>query len=167
MCISDRDLKAVDTLVCKLPNNLMLALLDGQRQCLEWAQEPILFVGADCLIAKDPRTINGGDLTITIGPFADCEMNTGAIWCHNPARCVPIWRAAVDSKPTEWGEDQTALYEAVKASGASVNRVPCESHNWAPDNEDDSASMPTEVHFRGNRKRYMAQRARRWMDLKC
>ena len=110
VCISDRDLKAVDTLVCKLPNNLMLALLDGQRQCLEWAQEPILFVGADCLIAKDPRTINGGDLTITIGPFADCEMNTGAIWCHNPARCVPIWRAAVDSKPTEWGEDQTALY---------------------------------------------------------
>lgn len=167
VCISDRDLKAVDTLVCKLPNNLMLALLDGQRQCLEWAQEPILFVGADCLIAKDPRTINGGDLTITIGPFADCEMNTGAIWCHNPARCVPIWRAAVDSKPTEWGEDQTALYEAVKASGASVNRVPCESHNWAPDNEDDSASMPTVVHFRGNRKRFMAQWARRWMDLKC
>lgn len=167
VCISDRDLKAVDTLVCKLPDNLMLALLDGQRQCLEWAQEPILFVGADCLIAKDPRTVNGGDLTITIGPFADCEMNTGAIWCHNPARCVPIWRAAVDSKPMEWGEDQTALYEAVKASGASVNRVRAEDTNWAPDNENDQAGMPTVVHFRGNRKRFMAQWARRWMDLKC
>ena len=164
-CISDRNLEVVDTLICKLPENLMQALLDGQLQCLQWTQEPVLFVGADCLIAKDPRTIKGGDLTITIGDFSDCPMNTGAIWCHNPARCVPIWRAAVDSRPVTWGEDQTALYEAVKASGANVVSVNADQHNRAPSSVEDSADMPTVVHFRGRRKSFMADWAKRWMDL--
>lgn len=166
LCISDRDLKVVDTLVCKLPDNLMIAIIDGQKQCLEWTQEPVLFVGADCLIAKDPRAINGGDLTITTSDtFGDCRMNTGAIWCHNPARCVPIWRAAVDAQPEQWGDDQIALYEAVKASGASFQEVPAETENWAPDDVSDNAGMPTVVHFRGTRKAWMAEWARRWMQL--
>lgn len=166
VCISDRDLAVVDTLVCKLPDNLMQALLGGQRQCLEWASEPVLFVGADCLIAKDPRDVTGGDLTITTSDaFADCRMNTGAIWCHNPVRCVPIWRAAVDMRPEEWGDDQTALYEAVQASTADYNAIPAEGHNWAPDDVSDPAGIPTVVHFRGTRKAWMAEWARRWMGL--
>lgn len=156
MCISDRELPGVSTLVCDLPDNLMQALLDGQRQCLEWTTEPVLFVGADCLLVHDPRVVMGGDMAITVGPFADCEMNTGAIWCHNPQACVAVWQAALDIGPTEWGEDQVALYEAVKASGLDVRRLACEQYNWAPDSARDDAGMPMVAHFRGNRKRFMA-----------
>lgn len=148
-----------------LPENLMMAILEGQRSFLQWAPEPVLFVGADCLIAKDPREVLFGDMTITIGPFADCEMNTGAIWCADGRTCVPVWQAALNEKPQAWGEDQTTLYAAVQTSGLNITKVRCEAHNWAPYTLTDDAGMPTVVHFRGKRKSFMADWAKRYMDL--
>ena len=168
MVIGDKALPGLETAVCGLPENLMAAILDGQRQLLEWAQEPILFVGADCLIAKDPRPIMAGDLTITISPtFSDCVMNTGAIWCADPARCATVWADALRRNPSEWGSDQTALYAAMLGCDLDVRGVRAEDHNWAPRTVADAAGMPTVVHFRGPRKRWMADWAKRHMDLTC
>lgn len=160
--ISDRQLP-FDTFVCDLPENLMLAILDGQRQFLESTDDEVLLTGADCVIAQDPRgRLEGHDMAITIGPFADCEMNTGAIWCAGK-RCAPVWREALKSQPREWGEDQVALYGAVRASGLRVLRHRCETHNWKPGSAQDSAGRPVVAHFRGRAKKYMRQWA--WLHL--
>lgn len=166
MVISDsRDLP-LETFLCRLPANLMAALLEGQRQFLSCTQEPVLFVGADCLLTRDPRPVMAGDMVVTIGPFSDCEMNTGAIWCAG-SQCASVWRDALERNPTEWGDDQTALYWAVQASSLDVRRVSCESHNWAPESPTDDAGMPTVVHFRGRRKAWMAGWAKQYLEIGC
>lgn len=149
-----------------LPENLMQAILDGQRQFLAATPGPVLLIGADCLVTRDPRRFLAGDLTITTSPtFSDCEMNTGAIWCDDGPRCAPIWQAALDRNPREWGEDQTALYAAIQASGLHVERLRAEDHNWAPRDASDPAGLPTIVHFRGRRKAFMAEWAQRHLGL--
>lgn len=163
--IGDEPVPGLDTAVYALPRELMTAILDGQRQFLADAREPVLLVGADCLLARDPRPVLAGDMTVTIGPFADCEMNTGAIWCADGRRCAPVWQAALDRNPLLWGEDQTSLYASIEASDLDVTKVRCETHNWAPDTLSDDAGKPTVVHFRGKRKTWMAQWAERHLGL--
>lgn len=165
--ISDRPRPApLETAIFDLPEELMPLLLDGQRQFLELTRGPVLFVGADCLVTKDPRPVLQGDLTVTTSPtFSDCEMNTGAIFCADGKTCAPIWKAALDRKPVTWGEDQSSLYAAVQLSDLDVRKVPAELHNWAPEHVEDPAGMPTVVHFRGKRKTWMAEWARRHLDL--
>lgn len=164
--ISDSERPGVETALFDLPANLMQALLDGQRQLLAATPGPVLLIGADCMLTHDPRPILAGDMVVTIGPFSDCEMNTGAIWCADGPTCAPIWQAALDRGPREWGEDQIALYAAVKDSGLDVRQVRCEQHNWAPDHERDDAGMPTVVHFRGQRKAWMANWAARFLGIR-
>lgn len=163
--ISDQPRPGLQTFQCKMPENLMQAILDGQRQFLSHASGPVLLVGADCLITRDPRPLDLADITVTIGPFADCEMNTGAIWCRSGAATHHVWQAALDTNPTEWGEDQTSLHAAIQASGLIVMKVRCEDHNWAPEAIEDPAGMPTVAHFRGQRKAWMAEWARRHLSL--
>lgn len=165
--ISDRQIGRFECAIFPLPENLMLAILDGQRQLLEREDGPVLLIGADCLVCRDPRGECPADMAITIGPFSDCEMNTGAIWCGSGRRCAPIWAAALERMPTEWGQDQTALYAAVQANEftglLSVTRHRCETHNWAPDDLQDRAGPPVVAHFRGPRKAFMRQWA--WLHL--
>jgi len=165
--ISDSERPApLETARFDLPSNLMQALLDGQRQFLAATPGPVLLVGADCLLTRDPRPYLAGDITITTSPtFSDCEMNTGAIWCADGPACAPVWEAAVDWRPTEWGDDQTSLYACVRASGLDVRRIRAEDGNWAPANVDDPAGMPVVVHFRGRRKAWMADWAERHLGL--
>jgi len=164
--ISDRNRPApLETTRFDLPENLMLALLDGQRQFLAVTPGPVLLVGADCLVTRDPKPFFVGNMAVTIGPFSDCPMNTGAIFCADGPTCAPVWQAALDRRPLEWGDDQRALYAALKTSGLDYCELPCEAHNWAPDHVGDHAGMPTVVHFRGRRKTFMAEWARRHMGL--
>lgn len=163
--ISDCEVPGIETAVFDLPENLMQLLVDGQRQLLETVDEPVLLVGADCIVTRDPAPIFAGDLVVTLGPFADCEMNTGAIFCANPRRCAPVWKAALDAGPKAWGDDQRALYAAIQASDLDWRSVRCEAHNWAPEHPEDRAGMPTVVHFRGNRKAWMADWGRRYLGL--
>jgi len=163
--ISDSERPGLETAIFNLPANLMLALLDGQRQFLAATSGPVLLVGADCIVTRDPRPYLAGDMTITIGPFADCPMNTGAIWCADGRRCAPVWADALARNPVEWGQDQTALYAAVRASGLDVREVRAEQHNWAPEHVGDAAGMPTVAHFRGPRKAWMAQWAKRHVGI--
>lgn len=163
--ISDSDRPGLETARFTLPDNLMQAFLDGQRQLLAATPGPVLLVGADCLLTRDPRPFLAGDITVTIGPFADCEMNSGAIWCADGPTCVPVWQAALNRNPVAWGDDQVALYAAIQASGLDVVKLRCEDHNWAPNGPNDDADMPTVAHFRGGRKAFMANWAARHMAL--
>lgn len=164
--ISDRARpEPLTTFRCDLPENLMLALLDGQRQFLAATREPVLLVGADCLLTRDPRPYFLDDIAVTIGPFSDCPMNTGAIFCADGPTCAPIWAAALARQPKEWGDDQRALYAAVKESGLAVAELACRDHNWAPEAVGDDAGLPTVVHFRGRRKAWMADWAARHLGL--
>lgn len=167
--ISDKERPApLETALFDLPENLMEAFLDGQRQLLECAREPVLFTGADCLLSRDPWPFMAGDITVTTSDsFSDCRMNSGAIWCRDPAACAPVWRAALGRRPAEWGDDQRALYAAIQASDLVVAELPCDTQNWAPRDADDPAGMPTVVHFRGQRKKFMAEWARRHLGLQA
>lgn len=168
MVISDDGGLGVDTFLCRLPENLMAAILEGQRQFLACANDPVLFVGADCLITKDPKHLpsNDADIAITTSDtFSDCRMNTGAIWCTDGPTCAPVWQAALDRGPMSWGDDQTALYAAIRGSHLTVEELACPEHNWAPRNVEDEAGMPTVVHFRGQRKSFMAEWARRHIGI--
>ncbi len=170
--ISDAPRPGLETARFDLPANLMQLLLDGQRQFLASLPplEPVLFVGADCLVTSRTATrFPSGllaDIAITTSPtFSDCEMNTGAIWCADGPTCAPVWQAALARNPVEWGDDQRALYAAIQESGLKVERLRCEDHNWAPDDAADPAGMPTVVHFRGRRKRFMADWAARHLGV--
>jgi len=153
--ISDRQIGRFDCAIFDLSPNLMHALLDGQRQYLETQDGPVLLIGADCLVCRDPRGECPADMAITIGPFSDCEMNTGAIWCASGRRAAPVWTEALKAMPSEWGQDQTALYAAVNASSLSITRHACETHNWAPEHVQDRCGPPVVAHFRGPRKGFM------------
>jgi len=161
--------KPLNTFLCALPHNLMKAFIVGQGQVLKEVREPVLFIGADCLFTKDPRKLlsNEADMTITLGPFWDCEMNTGAIWCHEPERCYEVWFEALERPLKDWGDDQIAMYHSVKLLEATgqldVNRVRCEDHNWHP--EPDEMCNATVVHFRGSRKQFMIPWAKEFLDL--
>lgn len=155
--LSDAQQAEFETFITPLPENLMLALVEAQRAFLAATPGPILLVGADCILTADPRNeLDGHDIAITIGPFTDCEMNTGAIWIANGPTCAPVWADALAQKPTKWGDDQRAIYGAIQASGLKVRRLDCQTHNWAPTDIADRAYLPMVAHFRGNRKQWMA-----------
>lgn len=167
--ISDSERPApLETARFDLPENLMAAILDGQRQFLAATPGEVLLVGADCLLVRDPvpMTSDDHDMIVTVSPtFSDCPMNTGAIWCADGPRCAPVWQAAIDRGPRQWGEDQVALYAAIKDSGLRVREVRAEEFNWAPHNPRDDAGRPAVVHFRGQRKAWMAEWAARHLSL--
>lgn len=159
--------KPLYTYLTHLPENLMQAFLYGQARLLYETREPILFVGADCLLTRDPRPYFLSDLTITTSDeFTDCKMNTGAIFCKNTKLCFDIWSEAYQLFPEEWGEDQTCLYKTIKSYvGLDVCELRCEDHNWAPKDINDDANMATVVHFRGNRKSFMKDWAKKYLDI--
>lgn len=157
ICISDEPRPRVETFLCKLPRGLMSAIIDGQRQWLDYAPGPTLFTGADCLLTADPRHVAGGyDMAITTK--STTNLNTGAIWCMDGKTCVPVWRAASKEPLGEWGMDQMALLKAFRASGLRILELPCDRYNRKPHAEMDAADgYPMVVHFKGGpRKRDMS-----------
>jgi hypothetical protein len=160
--------KPLKTFVTKLPENLMQAILYGQMRFMEWCKEPILFTGCDCLITR-AQGLNSDsiqDIAITTSKeFSDCEMNTGAVWIRSGEVVIPTWKAALETEPKEWGDDQTSLYEAILESNLNVLKLRCEDHNWAPKNINDNANMPTVVHFRGKRKKFMKEWGEKYLNL--
>lgn len=155
--LSDSERTGFETALYPLPENLMQAFLSAQMQLLETATEPVLLTGADCILTADPRPLleEDFDVAITVGPFRDCRMNSGMIIVRDGPKAAKIWRAALESNPTQWGDDQTSLYRAILASDLKVKELPCQRYNWAPESPDDPAGMPMIAHFRGNRKGWM------------
>ncbi len=155
--IGDKQLPGFDCALYDLPDNLMLALLEGQRRFLCDAGERVLLVGADSVITRNPFRISDAMLAVTLGPFKDCPMNSGFLLCNEPRPCADIWQAALDRKPLEWGDDQRALWAAMQdaiAEGKDIETLKCTEHNWAPSSASDQIDS-TVVHFRGPRKKFM------------
>src|SRR5690349_17128798 len=92
--ISDATRPNLETFICDLPENLMQAILCGQMRILEKAKESVLLIGADCVLTRFVSDFDS-DIAITLGPFSDCEMNTGMIWCGNTKFCAEVWKIAL------------------------------------------------------------------------
>lgn len=174
--ISDKQQGKFNTFVTDLPENLMQAMLVGQRNFVAQLEEPALLVGADCVIASDPRNVlDGVDAAFTVYPFGDCCLNTGAMWVRDN-RCAQIWESAVAKNPVEWGEDQLALRDSLEPvpskvdepqdgvrNGLRIRFLDCRKYNWAPENVRDRANDCMVAHFRGTRKKTMQPWA--WLNL--
>lgn len=176
-----------DAYVAPLPRSLMRAVTAAQHAWLADpanATTPTLLVGADCVLAQDPepllrRAVDGHkDLGITVGPFADCRMNTGMIYVPRPAAVAHIWADALvrlgedgADERAEWGDDQRALLAAIdQAQGdwpahVRVAELPVDPWNLAPEHPDDDCRRGVVLHFRGQRKAWMADYCREWLRL--
>lgn len=156
--------KPLETFVTRLPENLMQAILYGQWKFLQECKESVLLIGADCLLTRLVGDFEE-DLAITLGPFADCAMNTGMVYVKDGKVSEKVWASALDMNPINWGDDQTCLYESILDSGLKVKKLDCKEYNWAPNSVIDDAGMPAVVHFRGRRKSFMKDWARSYLGI--
>lgn len=170
------EIGADDAYVCELPRSLMKAVIAAQYAYLSDpanAHVPTLLVGADCVLANDPARFAeiDADLVITVGDFADCRMNTGAIYIPHPCQVAEIWAEALRGVGDIWGDDQTALYQAILQRpthgvwSAKVVEVPVDPFNLAPEHPADDCRRGVVLHFRGPRKRWMAAYCKQWLDI--
>jgi len=175
--IGDAPVGGFEVFETTLPRELMPAILTGQAAAIDAFGDDLLLVGADCVVAKDPRPAlaGGRDIAVTLGDFSDCRLNTGAIWIANAARpaAARIWRGALERMSVEWGDDQLALAAELSPlplstpidevrHGLKVGFLPCDQWNVAPsDVTDGSAADATVLHFRGPRKVWAAEWCRR------
>jgi hypothetical protein len=165
-----------DAYVTELPRSLMKAVLAAQFAYLADpanAFTPTLLVGADCVLANDPEVFlkQDADLVITVGDFADCRMNTGAIFVPKPCQVAEIWAEALAHVGDDWGDDQTSLLRAIEQRpthglwSAKVVELPVDPYNLAPEYPGDDCKRGVVLHFRGNRKRWMADYCREWLGI--
>jgi hypothetical protein len=172
-----------DAFVAALPESLMKAIIRGQLAYLNsgLAQEDTVFVGADCVLARDPAEVFDMpfDVAFTTGHFSDCILNTGAIYVRGGVDARPIWAKAFAAMGEEWGDDQKALAAVVdpievatnvRASnksvcGLSVLFLPVDPYNLAPEYPDDDCTRGVILHFRGPRKAWMVDYCAKWLGI--
>jgi hypothetical protein len=176
--ISDRQQAELETFITPLPDNIMHALILGQREFIASLKGPALLVGADCLMTRRPEgVIDGCDAGFTIYPRRECFINNGAVWVTGP-HCATIWDEALKRKPRAWGDDQKTLRDSllpvpnkIKAPvdherlGLKIRFVPCTGYNWFPDSLDDDAGMAMVIHFKGERKKLMRGWAKKYLGI--
>ncbi len=156
-----------------VPRSLMKATIAAQLAYLSdpaMADQPTLLVGADCVLAKDPEMLaaSDADISITVGDFADCRMNTGCCYIPRPARLAGVWAEAMTHVGDDWGTDQTALYLAIRKAamtGLKVLELPVDPFNLAPTSPSEDCTRGVVVHFRGPRKRWMVDYCHKWFGL--
>lgn len=174
-----------DAFVAAMPENLMKAIIRGQLAYLGsgLAEEDTVFVGADCALANDPAEVfkqHEFDIAFTTGHFADCILNTGAIYIRGGSDARPIWAQAFAAMGGEWGDDQKALAAVVnpievstgvrasgdeKIHGLSILFLPVDPYNLAPDYPDDDCTRGVILHFRGPRKAWMQDYCAKWLGI--
>jgi hypothetical protein len=172
-----------DAFVAALPESLMKAIIRGQLAYLNsgLAREDTVFVGADCVLARDPAEVFDipFDVAFTTGHFSDCILNTGAIYVRGGVDARPIWAKAFAAMGEEWGDDQKALAAVVdpievatnvRASnksvcGLSVLFLPVDPYNLAPEYPDDDCTRGVILHFRGPRKAWMVDYCAKWLGI--
>lgn len=161
-----------DAWLVDVPRSLMPAFLAAQHQYLSHpdnAETPTLLVGADCVLAHDPRCFQcGGDVVVTVDErFTDCRINMGAVFVPRPGRVAHVWADALARCGDEWGDDQRAFRDALAAAeGVFVVELPCDEYNRAPDYPDhDCSGLAAVLHFRGPRKEWMVDYCHKWLGL--
>lgn len=153
-----------------LPNNLTQASTEAQAQWLEQDGDgpmDTLFVGADCIIRKDPRgQIPAGDLTIAFRPDSKRHrLQNGFMFvpAASRAKVAPLFRSIADSCGEAMCDDLVALeralapmpetYGAQERAGLTVNFVPMMPWQGAPDAAEDPIEDAFVLHFRGRRRK--------------
>src|SRR6185312_8260259 len=179
--ITDAQLEteAGELFVADLPKPLMKAAIAGQLAYLrsDYAMEDTVLVGADCVLAKDPKEVFDKmlfDAAFTTGPFTDCILNTGAIFVRGNSWVHHIWSRALEKMGEAWGDDQKALaavvhptlYPSVTAGPGSIIRfMPVDPYNLAPEHPGDDCSRGYVLHFRGPRKAWMKDYCAKWLGV--
>lgn len=165
----------------ELPRNLMRALTEAQACWLEKA--PLfdtLFVGADCLVAKDPRghLPDEADLSIILRPgHKRHRINNGFMYIPVASRkkVTPLFREIADVCGEVMCDDMVAVERALapmpteyglcERSGINVNFLPMDIWNGGPKSLADPAADSFVLHFRGSvRKKIMVDWAALWLS---
>ncbi len=164
-----------------LPRDLMPAFVLGQAAVMDALDDDLLLVGADCVIARDPRAVlRDCDIAVTLGDFWDCRLNTGAIWIGRAVRrrAAAMWRQAHAEMGVLWGDDQLAIaaqFEPLpdlrllplveERQELRVKFLPVDPWNLAPASAEDDVSHAAILHFRGNRKAWSPAWCQRFLGF--
>jgi hypothetical protein len=169
-----------------LPRKLSCALTEAQARHLEslakWnpMETDILFVGADCLIARDFREhLQPADLSIILRPgHKRHRINNGFMYvpAGSVAKVAPLFRRIADATEPVFNlcHDMVAVERALspmpldyglqERAGLTVNFLPMDIWNGGPKRVDDEAAEAFVLHFRGrHRKAIMLDWAKRWL----
>lgn len=174
--LSDADLPGLDVFRCQLPHELMPATIEAQLQYLKAHDEPTLFTGADCVLGMDPAPVfeRGFDIAMTTDHFPGFCLNTGAMFIKNCGLAAAFWHQARAICGNAWGDDQLCLEQVFKATpdptvyvlpeGHVIECLPMMPYHYAPRSVEhcDPAHV---VHFRGQRKVFMAEYCARHLRL--
>ncbi len=149
------------------PRPLMRAVTEVQARYLEnRPATDTLFVGADCIILKDPAEHypEGPGMCLTYrGIDAKYPVNTGTLLVrrHSLGRVARIYRRAADRCQKYWCADQAALQDALRPlpvefgtyerRGVEVAFMPMHPFNVRPADVDDPCDGVVILHFRGKR----------------
>lgn len=167
------------TFAMKLPGNLMRALTESQARCLESVRgEDVLFVGADCVVLRDPRgCVPAADLALILRPgHKRHRINNGFMYVPASSRekTAPVFRRIANTCGTSMCDDMVAVervllpmpddYGSCRRAGIDVQFLPMGTWNAGPKSVDSPPSSGAFVaHFRGrDRKKFMADWASRW-----
>ena len=139
------------------------------------AASDVVLVGADCLVARDPRPVFDGSFDIALttrGGGGPSTLNNGTVWCPAAGRAhqVALYERALAGCRTHWGADQEAIAQAAAPvpagfgvalrHGARVAFLPVKSFNHAPAKPDEPTDAVV-LHFKGTRKGWMLPWAER------
>ncbi len=179
--VSDVDLPGFEAMRVSLPDSLMKAQIAGQIAYLEqWNdKDHILFVDADCLIARDPAgAFMGFDLGLTWRDNPECMINNGAMYvaAGSKQRALMFFCAAYALCGDHWGGDQEAISQASAPvpkqdgrrairQGAVVEFLSMRTHNCTPTERGAMHAYPVPyvVHFKGDRKEWMQTYAEQYI----
>ena len=184
------------TLLCELPENLMKATIAAQLTYLcshHAAEADTLMTGADCVLARDPAEVLAGnderdghdeppfDVALTLGPFADCILNCGAMFFRRHvcnSLLADMFSLALSRCGDEWCDDQKSLRDLLHPQlgfvgtvtsswpwGLKIKWLPVDPFNLAPAHPGDDCRRGTVVHFRGPRKDWMVDYCHKWLGL--
>ena len=161
--------------------SLMKAILAGQADYLRTngvANEGTIMIGADVLFCRDPREVFGGgdwDIGLSVGPYVPGGLSNGTVYLapgRRPGMAHEFYKAALAVCGDEWGEDQEAIRRTalplvkpgviVERDGFKLRFLDQTTHDAPPHSAGDGALAKTSiaVHFKGNRKDFMAEWAR-------
>lgn len=179
--IGDAPLPGFEVFSADLPRDLMPAFVLGQALAIDALDDDLLLVGADCVIARDPRAVlRDCDVAVTLGDFWDCQLNTGAIWIARAVRrrAAKMWLSAFADMGLKWGDDQLAIaaqFEPLadlrllpvteERQGLRVKFLPVDPWNLAPSDPLDDCSHAAILHFRGNRKAWSPAWCQRFLGF--
>lgn len=160
-----------------LPVPLMKAVTSAQAQWLyeiEAREEATLFVGADCIMLRQPTEPPGCHLAVTYrNPTARYPINTGAVFARPHKRVRGIFKTIATICGETWCDDQRAIrnvldpmpatYGNYGRAGLQVAFRPMHPFNVLPRDLDDRCEGAQMVHFRGKaRKQFLFDWAKRW-----